>query len=134
MVLIDTSVIINYLKNVDDQYTNTLTFLIDNKYPIGINNFIYQEILQGAKSEKEYEILKQYLNQFHFYQLSGKSSYEAAAMMNVQCRNSGIIIRSTIDLLIAQTAIENDILLLTYDSDFFCSLTVFHVFFINKVH
>lgn len=119
MVLIDTSVIINYLKNVDDQYTNTLTFLIDNKYPIGINNFIYQEILQGAKSEKEYEILKQYLNQFHFYQLSGKSSYEAAAMMNVQCRNSGITIRSTIDLLIAQTAIENDILLLTYDSDFY---------------
>ncbi|MCQ2584427.1 MAG: PIN domain-containing protein [Treponema sp.] len=119
MVLIDTSVIINYLKNVDDQYTNTLTFLIDNKYPIGINNYIYQEILQGAKSEKEYEILKQYLNQFHFYQLSGKSSYEAAAMMNVQCRNSGITIRSTIDLLIAQTAIENDILLLTYDSDFY---------------
>lgn len=119
MVLIDTSVIINYLKNVDDQYTNTLTFLIDNKYPIGINNYIYQEILQGAKSEKEYEILKQYLNQFHFYQLSGKSSYEAAAMMNVQCRNSGITIRSTINLLIAQTAIENDILLLTYDSDFY---------------
>ena len=119
MVLIDTSVIINYLKNVDDQYTNTLTFLIDNKYPIGINNYIYQEILQGAKSEKEYEILKQYLNQFHFYQLSGKSSYEAAAMMNVQCRNSGITIRSTIELLIAQTAIENDILLLTYDSDFY---------------
>lgn len=119
MVLIDTSVIINYLKNVDDQYTNTLTFLIDNKYPIGINNYIYQEILQGAKSEKEYEILKQYLNQFHFYQLSGKSSYEAAAMMNVQCRNSGITIRSTIDMLIAQTAIENDILLLTYDSDFY---------------
>ena len=119
MVLIDTSVIINYLKNVDDQYTNTLTFLIDNKYPIGINNYIYQEILQGAKSEKEYEILKQYLNQFHFYLLSGKSSYEAAAMMNVQCRNSGITIRSTIDLLIAQTAIENDILLLTYDSDFY---------------
>ena len=119
MVLIDTSVIINYLKNVDDQYTNTLTFLIDNKYPIGINNYIYQEILQGAKSEKEYEILKQYLTQFHFYQLSGKSSYEAAAMMNVQCRNSGITIRSTIDLLIAQTAIENDILLLTYDSDFY---------------
>ena len=119
MVLIDTSVIINYLKNVDDQYTNTLTFLIDNKYPIGINNYIYKEILQGATSEKEYEIVKQYLNQFHFCQLSGKSSYEAAAMMNVQCRNSGITIRSTIDLLIAQTAIENDILLLTYDSDLY---------------
>ncbi|MCQ2588757.1 MAG: PIN domain-containing protein [Treponema sp.] len=119
MVLIDTCVLISYLKNVEDQYTNALNILIENHYPIGINNYIYQEILQGAKSEKEYEILKQYLGQFHFYNLNGKPSYEAAAKLNVICRSNGITVRSTIDLLIAQTAIENDIMLLTCDSDFF---------------
>lgn len=119
MVLIDTCVLISYLKNVEDQYTNALNILIENHYPIGINNYIYQEILQGAKSEKEYEILKQYLGQFHFYNLNGKTSYEAAAKLNVICRSNGITVRSTIDLLIAQTAIENDIMLLTSDSDFF---------------
>ena len=118
MVLIDTSVLINYLKNVEDEYSNALNTLIENHYPIGINNYIYLEILQGAKSQKEYEILKQYLSQFHFYELNDKSSYEKAALMNVKCRTKGITIRSTIDLLIAQTAIDNDVMLLANDSDF----------------
>lgn len=119
MVLIDTSVLINYLKNKDDEYTNALSILLDNHYPVGINNYIYQELLQGAKSEKEYELLKEYFSRFHFYQLEGKSSFEKAALMNVKCRNRGVTIRSTVDLMIAQTAIENDVMLLTSDTDFF---------------
>lgn len=118
MVLIDTSVLVNYLKNVEDEYSKALNILIENHYPIGINNYIYLEILQGAKSQKEYEIQKQYLSQFHFYELNDKSSYEKAALMNVKCRTKGITIRSTIDLLIAQTAIDNDVMLLANDSDF----------------
>lgn len=118
MVLVDTSVIINYLKNVEDEYSNAFNILLENHYPVGINYYIYQEILQGAKSEKEYEILKKYLSQFHFYQLEGQSSFENASLMNVKCRNNGVTVRSTIDLLIAQTAIENDVMLLANDSDF----------------
>lgn len=38
--------------------------------------------------------------------------------MKIFCKNKGVTIRSTIDLLIAQTAIDNDIMLLTNDSDF----------------
>ena len=34
MVLIDTLVLINYLKNVEDQYTNALNTLIENHYPL----------------------------------------------------------------------------------------------------
>ena len=36
MVLIDTSVLINYLKNVEDQYTNALNTLIENHYPLAL--------------------------------------------------------------------------------------------------
>lgn len=118
MVLVDTSVLINYLKTVEDEFSNALNILIENKYPIGINNFIYQEILQGAKSKKEFEILKKYLSGFHFYELHGLKSYEDAAELNVRCRSKGVTVRSTIDLLIAQTAIENDVMLLANDSDF----------------
>lgn len=118
MVLIDTSVLIDYLKNVEDEYSNALNILIENNYPIGINNYIYQEVLQGAKSIKEYTILKDYLSQFHFYDIKGKDSYEKAAEMNVLCRTKGVSVRSTVDLLIAQTAIENDIMLLSKDFDF----------------
>ena len=118
MVLVDTSVLINYLKNVEDKFSNALNILIENHYPIGINNFIYMEILQGAKSPKEYEILKKYMSQFHFYELKDDSSYEKAAMLKVVCKNKGITVRSTIDLLIAQTAIDNEVMLLANDSDF----------------
>lgn len=119
MVLVDTSVLINYLKNVEDEYSNALNILIENHYPIGINNFIYMEILQGAKSPKEYEILKKYLSQFHFYALKDDSSYEKAALLKVVCKNKGITVRSTIDLLIVQTAIDNEVMLLANDSDFY---------------
>lgn len=118
MVLVDTSVIINYLKNVEDEYSNAFNILLENHYPMGINYYIYQEVLQGAKSEKEYEILRNYLSQFHFYQLEGQASFENAALMNVKCRNNGVTVRSTVDLLIAQTAIENNVMLLANDSDF----------------
>ena len=48
----------------------------------------------------------------------GKDSYEQAVLMNFNCRRSGITIRSTIDLLIAWTAIEHDACLLQKDMDF----------------
>jgi predicted nucleic acid-binding protein len=38
--------------------------------------------------------------------------------MNFTCRRAGITIRSTIHLLIAQTAIENNLYLLHKDEDF----------------
>jgi len=39
-------------------------------------------------------------------------------MLNFVCRKSGITVRSTIDLLIAQIAIENNLFLLHSDKDF----------------
>ena len=119
MVLVDTCVIINYLKNIDDEYTNAFMLLLENKYPFGINNFIYHEVLQGAKSEKEYEILKNALQNFHFYELKGRESYEKAAQINVKCRKMGITIQDKTNLIIAQTAIDNDVMLLTSDRDFY---------------
>ena len=47
-----------------------------------------------------------------------KESYEQAALINIKCRQNGITIRSTINLLIAETAIENNLYLLHNDSDF----------------
>ena len=35
------------------------------------------------------------------------------------CKNKGITVRSTIDLLIVQTAIDNEVMLLANDSDYY---------------
>jgi predicted nucleic acid-binding protein len=96
-----------------------MDYIIDNDIPYGIDNHIYLELLQGAKDKSEYNILKEYLNTLPFYELKqGKQSYENAALMYIKCRENGITIRSTIDLIIAEIALENNLYILHDDSDF----------------
>ncbi|WP_433001964.1 type II toxin-antitoxin system VapC family toxin [Treponema socranskii] len=84
-----------------------------------MNEFIYQEILQGSKDEKEFSTLKSYLKYILLYSLKlDVQSFENAAQLNFRCRRKGITIRSTIDLLIAETAIENNIALLHDAEDY----------------
>jgi len=119
MVLIDTSILIGYFKGLKGEPYDKLDGLIDQNIPIGICNQVYQEVLQGAKDEKEFELLKEYLNTIDIYDLRyGKKSYENAAWMYFKCRKAGITPRSTIDLIIAQTAIDNNLLLFHNDKDF----------------
>ncbi len=89
------------------------------KIPFGINSFIYQEVLQGAKSEKEYNNLKKYLSTQHFFHPKDPiESFARAARIYYDCRKKGITITSTIDCIIAQTVIEQDLFLLHRDKDF----------------
>jgi len=119
MILIDTSVLIGYLKGLKGEPYDKVDTLIDRNIPIGICNQVYQEVLQGAKNEKEFDQLKDYLNAIDFYDLrNGKKSYENAALLYFKCRKAGVTPRSTIDLIIAQIAIDNQLLLLHNDSDF----------------
>jgi len=119
MILIDTSVLIGYFKGIKGEPYDMVDVLVDQNIPIGICNQVYQEILQGAKDGKEFSLLKETLNTMDFYDLRfGKKSYENAAMMYFMCRKAGITPRSTIDLIIAQIAIENNLLLLHNDNDF----------------
>ncbi|SHG71320.1 hypothetical protein SAMN02745221_00806 [Thermosyntropha lipolytica DSM 11003] len=119
MILVDTSVLIAFLKGIENEKVEKLVAIIENNIPFGINSFIYQEILQGAKTEKEFNLLKKYLETQRFYELKqGIRSYEEAALLYVKCRKKGVTVRSTIDLLIAQTAMENNLYLLHDDRDF----------------
>lgn len=119
MILLDTSVLIDYFKGIDSKPAKLLDDLISNGTPYGINDFVYQELLQGSRTIDEFNKLKEYLETIPFYSLQyGKESYEKAAWLNLQCRKNGITVRSTINLLIAEIAIENNLLLLHNDSDF----------------
>jgi len=119
MILVDTSVLIDFLKGSSNDCVSLFDDILDRHIPYGINEFIYQEVLQGAKTRSEFNKLREYFETVPFYYLSkGKRSFEEAAYMNFACRRSGITIRSTIDLLIAQTAIENNLYLLHKDEDF----------------
>ncbi|QQO10389.1 type II toxin-antitoxin system VapC family toxin [Breznakiella homolactica] len=119
MILVDTSVLIGYFKGAVGKAYQQFDEIIENNVPFGINNVIYQEILQGSKTEKEFDELKEYLQTVLFYDIhNGNHSYEKAAFMYFKCRKAGVTVRSSIDLIIAQTAIENNLYLLHSDNDF----------------
>ena len=117
MYLVDTSVLIDFLKGKETHQSQKLESIILNGIPFGISAFTYQETLQGARDQKEYDRLNQYLSTQKIYYPSHKS-YELASNIFFRCRKSGITIRSTIDALIATTAIENGLILLCSDKDF----------------
>lgn len=119
MILVDTSILIDYLRGTENEPAGRFQYVLDHNLPFGINSFVYQEVLQGVKSEHDFQAVKGYLDTQIFYGLKDeKESYAAAAQIYLKCRKRGITIYSTIDCLIAQTAIENDLFLLHNDSDF----------------
>ena len=125
MILVDTSVLIDFFKGVKNSSTDKFKSILIQKIPFGINSFIFQEVLQGAKSEKEYRLLRQYLETQRFYHPKDPIEFFAkAARIYFKCRKKGVTIRSTIDCIIAQTAIEHDLFLLHNDTDFDAMATI----------
>jgi predicted nucleic acid-binding protein len=119
MILVDTSVLIDYFKGADNGPARTFDEILVNGIPYGISEYTYQELLQGSKTMDEFKTQKEYLETIPFYHLRfGRESFEKAAYLNFRCRRAGVTIRSTIDLLIAEIAIENDLFVLHNDKDF----------------
>lgn len=119
MILVDTSVIIPFLKGIESEKTRKFEDLLEKNIPFGINNYIYQEILQGARNEKEFRVLEEYLSSQIFYELKyGRESYRKAAFLYFRCQKAGFAICSIIDFLIVQTAVENGLYLLHDDRIF----------------
>ena len=86
---------------------------------IALTPLVYMEVLQGSKTQQILEKIDKILLQQAFYHLNDKLvSYENAALIYSRCRKKGITIRSSIDCLIAQCAIENEVTLLHNDKDF----------------
>jgi len=118
MILIDTSILIDYFHGVENKAIESFNTILDRNLPFGVSHLIYLEVLQGSRTEKDYKTLKEYLDTQIFYELkNGKESYADAAQMYMKLRKKGVTV-STIDCLIATVAIENDLALLHNDKDF----------------
>ena len=117
--IFDTSVWINFSKGIENPQTLKLEDYLTN-YPkqVYITPTIIQEFLMGLRLETDFVKY-----QFQFYYLNSfKSDWEnisiAAAKLYFDLRKKGITVRKSTDCLIAQIAIENNVLLVHLDSEF----------------
>jgi len=119
MILVDTSVLIDYFKGVDNTSIKKFHQVLERNIPFGISHLIYMEVLQGSQSEKDFRLMKRYLDTQNFYDLKkGRESFAEAARMYMELRKKGVTVKSTVDCLIARVAIENELFLLHNDADF----------------
>jgi len=84
---------------------------------IVLSRFGQLELLQGCRDEKEWKLLKVYLDSQEYLELS-PASWEDAARIYFDLRRQGRTVRSPIDCCIAQVAMDHDAMLLHRDRDF----------------
>lgn len=119
MYLVDTSVWIDYIKGVGCEHVDFLDTLLKNPLAVGLNDLICMEILQGTKDQKTFDQFREYFSGQKMYRFSDPlESHVAAAQIFFDCRRKGVTVRSSIDCLITQCAIEHDLILLHNDKDF----------------
>ena len=119
MYLVDTSVWIDFLQNRGGAHVEFLDSLLENPLAVGISEAIHMEILQGASSQSAFDRLRRYFSSQRFCGFADSlQAHEAAAQIYQTCRRQGVTVRSTLDCLIAQCAIEHRLVLLQHDRDF----------------
>jgi predicted nucleic acid-binding protein len=114
MVLVDTSIIIDYLnRNI---YKESIKTLLSNK-EFATTEIIIMEVLQGIKDDRTYETTKSFLTTLPLISAKYKDYLKAVDIYRT-CRKKGITIRKSIDCLIAAIVINNDLRLFSNDRDF----------------
>jgi predicted nucleic acid-binding protein len=119
MYLVDTSVLIDVLNGQHNAKTQLFDYMEKQKVTYGITPYTYFELIQGVKSDASAKRLIDYLALVKRYWLpQTDATYQSAAELYRRCRKAGITPRSSIDILIVQTALHHDLALLHNDSDF----------------
>ncbi len=117
MILADTSIWVDYFNGKDSKHTDTLdAALIESTVVIG--DLILLEILQGFRSDKDYQRAKTTLGTLEQFEMLGHSMVIKCAINYRGLRKKGITIRRASDVIIATFCIDNNIPLLFQDRDF----------------
>jgi predicted nucleic acid-binding protein len=117
MILVDTSVWIDYFNGVQNCHTDMLDSAIIEGV-VAIGDLIFLEILQGIRNDRDYHKTKQSLLTLDQYEMFGKGMAIKCAENYRALRKKGITIGKTADVIIATFCIEQRIPLLYLDRDF----------------
>jgi predicted nucleic acid-binding protein len=105
--------------------TNVLSKVFKNDLPViqfvesleaAVDATIYIECLQGSKSNYEKRIVEKYLARFPLLPITPATSSSAIDLIRAYSNTYGLMIA---DALIAATALENDLTIVTYNVDDF---------------
>lgn len=119
MYLVDTSVWVDFFKASPTPPVERLKALLTAGTEVGLTATILQEILQGTDDDRQFAKYRSCFETQPIYLLKDPiETAVTAARIYFDCRRRGITVRSSNDCLIAQTALEHNLVLLHDDEDF----------------
>jgi predicted nucleic acid-binding protein len=117
MVIVDTTVWIDYLRGLQNSETNYFDREL-GRQRFGLTDLILCEILQGLRDEHASKRVLSELRQFELFETGGEELAVAAARNFRSLRQQGHTVRKTIDCLIATFCLRHGHSLLHRDRDF----------------
>ncbi len=117
MVLVDTTVWIDFFTGRTEPHVETLQKLIESGEDLSLCGVVLTEVLQGIRSDAVFRKTREYLGDLVFLPMR-RTTFSRAADIYRSLRKKGITIRNPVDCMIASVAIEYDVRLLHNDRDF----------------
>ena len=117
MILVDSSVWIDYLRGTSNAETDILDGLLGVE-PVAIGDLILTEVLQGFGTDAAFDHARQLFVALELVEIAGAVIALEAARNFRRLRSKGIMVRKTIDTLIATRCINDGMPLLFTDRDF----------------
>ena len=117
MILVDTSVWIDFFAGRDSPHVATLEHLIIDNEDLALCGIILTEILQGIADDATHRRVRRYLSPLLMLPMPDTVFVRAADIYR-KLRKTGITIRKSNDCIIAATALEHQGRLLHNDKDF----------------
>ena len=117
MIIVDSSVWIDYFSGRDTAQTDKLDLLLGIS-PVAVGDLILTEVLQGFRLDKDYRIAKSLFDDVPVFEMLGRDRAISSADHFRALRKKGITVRKTADVIIAGFCIEQQMPLLFSDKDF----------------
>jgi predicted nucleic acid-binding protein len=118
MILIDSSIWIDWLSSRDTPGTKKLDALLDTPITLFICDRVLQDVLQGVRDDARVREINKQLAIFECLDTGGVELARASAELYRGLRKKGVTVRGSIDVLIAALCIEHRLTLLHNDHDF----------------
>jgi predicted nucleic acid-binding protein len=117
-MLVDTSAWVEWLRAKDSRADELLRAALARGDVIFTTGVVVQEVLQGARDERQAGELRQLLATCRFVEPIFPETYDHAATLYRRCRAAGRMVRGTVDCLVAALALEHHLDVLAHDRDF----------------
>jgi hypothetical protein len=117
VILVDSSVWVEYDRATGSPPHLRLKSLIDADGPIAITEPVAMEVLAGAHDDRREAGLRRLLGRFEMLSFDAVTDFDGAVRIYRRCRAAGVTPRGMLDCMIAAVAWRRGATLLAHDAD-----------------